>query len=68
MKFTAIPRQVREGDGRLEVLFQGRPAYYWTTDPGLRPLVEEALGSEQPLEVVWDPVTGQITGLSTVRL
>lgn len=63
MTFTAIPCEIREREGRLEVLFRGRPAFFWTTDGGLRPALESALEAERPVRVDWDPVSGQLLSI-----
>ena len=62
-EFTAIPRQVREEDGRVEILFVSRPAYLWCHRPEWAELAREAIESGRALKVCWQSSNGELLEL-----
>ncbi len=65
MNFEAVVAEVREARGRVEVRFQGRPAFYWfEPETRMEQLIREAQSRATPVQVEWDPTDGRILSLS----
>ncbi len=66
LSFSSTVRSIeKDSDGRFEVTFDTRSAYYWL-EPSMESaalLVQNALASGAPVEVTFDPGTMAITGV-----
>lgn len=61
--FTAVPRQVREQDGKVEILFVGRPAFFWCHRPEWAHRAYQAIEAGSALRVRWESTTGELLEL-----
>ncbi|MGE0489688.1 MAG: hypothetical protein AB7S38_10790 [Vulcanimicrobiota bacterium] len=62
-EFTAVPRQVREQDGKVEILFVGRPAYFWCHRPEWANRARQAIENGSELNLRWESTTGELLEL-----
>lgn len=64
MTFEAVVAEVRDGENRTEVLFRGRPAYYWfEPNPEFEDLLDQSRVQATALRIDWDPRDGRILSL-----